>query len=231
MYSKGWMQIVECNNGGSDVVCSTAQNWCNLQILETLLGKWDVYYVPSEDPDPYPPALEPYLNSSKVTSKIGSQNMWAQTNLKVHFQFTATGDWMRSSSQNLEMVINSGVRTIVYDGDADFICNYMGVEAMVSQSLVSSSPSSGPSLIRLLHAQVDSLKTSLSAEYASQNFATYTVNGKPAGLYKNAGTFSYLRVFGAGHEVPAYLWRGVPRGAAALQMFTQIMSGHSLSST
>jgi hypothetical protein len=65
----------------------------------------------------------------------------------------------------------------------------------------------------------------------SQNFKTYTVNGKPSGLYKNAGTFSHLRVFGAGHEVPAYLWRGVPRGAAALQMFTQIMSGYSLSGT
>ena len=79
--------------------------------------------------------------------------------------------------------------------------------------------------------QVASLTTKFSAEFAKQNFATYTVNGKPAGLYKNAGTFSYLRVFGAGHEVPAYLWRGVPRGAAALQMFTQIMSGHPLSST
>lgn len=70
-----------------------------------------------------------------------------------------------------------------------------------------------------------------STLYAKQNFATYTVKGKPAGLYKNAGRFSYLRVFGAGHEVPAYLWRGVRRGAAALQMFTQIMSDHPLSST
>jgi hypothetical protein len=82
-----------------------------------------------------------------------------------------------------------------------------------------------------LHAQIDSLNTVFSPLYATQNFATYTVKGKPAGLYKNAGTFSYLRVFGAGHEVPAYLWRGVHRGAAALQMFSQIMSGKPLSST
>jgi hypothetical protein len=86
-------------------------------------------------------------------------------------------------------------------------------------------------LIQLLHVQVDSLDMIFSAEYASQTFTTYTVNGMLAGLYKNAGTFSYLRVFGAGHEVPAYQWQGVPRGAAALQMFTQIMSGNSLSST
>jgi hypothetical protein len=70
-----------------------------------------------------------------------------------------------------------------------------------------------------------------SAQYAEQSFTTYTVKGYPAGLYKNAGRFSYLRVFGAGHEVPAYLWRGVERGAAALQMFTQAMSDQPLSGT
>jgi hypothetical protein len=41
---------------------------------------------------------------------------------------------MRSSSSNLELVINAGVRTVIYDGDADYICNYMGVEAMVRAS-------------------------------------------------------------------------------------------------
>jgi carboxypeptidase C (cathepsin A) len=128
------------------------------------------------------------------------------------------------------MVINAGVRTVLYNGDADYICNYMGFEAMVRASC----------FLRLLrtftltpslHAQIDSLSTVFSPLYAKQNFATYMVKGKPAGLYKNAGTFSYLRVFGAGHEVPAYLWRGVHRGAAALQMFSQIMSDKPLSST
>ncbi|KAN0107695.1 carboxypeptidase S1 [Russula decolorans] len=195
-------QLIACNSGGSDVVCSTADNWCSDQILEPLAANWDVYYVPTANPDPYPPPLEPYLQSSAVTSKIGSQSTWEESNLEVYLQFSATGDSARSSLPNLEMVINSGVRTVVYDGDADFICNYIGAEAMVG-----------------------SLNTSFSAEFASQNFTTYTVNGEPAGLYKNAGTFSYLRVYGAGHEVPAY------RGAAALQMFTQIMSGQSLSST
>lgn len=41
---------------------------------------------------------------------------------------------MRSQLSNLEMVINSGVRTVLYDGDADYICNYIGVESMVRSS-------------------------------------------------------------------------------------------------
>ena len=82
-----------------------------------------------------------------------------------------------------------------------------------------------------MFAQVASLNTKFSSQFAGQKFANFTVNGALAGIYKNAGTFSYVRFFGAGHEVPAYLWRGVPRGAAALQMFTQIMSGKQLSGT
>lgn len=87
--------------------------------------------MPRVNPDPYPPALEPYLHSSAVTTKIGSQSTWTKSNGNVYAQFAATGDWMRSSSSDLEMVIDSGVRTVIYNGDADYICNYMGAEAMV----------------------------------------------------------------------------------------------------
>jgi hypothetical protein len=86
-------------------------------------------------------------------------------------------------------------------------------------------------LIMSLYAQVASLNTKFSYLFKTQKFANFTIDGVSAGLYKNAGTFSYVRFYGAGHEVPAYEWPGVPRGAAALQMFTQIMSGHKLSGT
>ena len=38
---------------------------------------------------------------------------------------------MHNSRPNLETVIDSGVRTVVFDGDADFILNYPGIEAEV----------------------------------------------------------------------------------------------------
>jgi len=87
--------------------------------------------MPAEDPDPYLPPLDNYLNSSAVTSKIGSHVEWGGVNLSVYFNFAATGDWMRTSLSDLEKVINAGVRTVTYTGDADFIVNFKGVEAMV----------------------------------------------------------------------------------------------------
>ena len=133
------MQIVACNTpGATDAVCSAAQAFCNPPIFEALSGIWDPYYVPTENPDPYPPPLEPYLHSTAVTSKIGSKSTWLETNFPgVYYKFAATGDWMRSARPALEEVIDAGVRTVIYAGDADYIVNYIGVECMVRSATLS----------------------------------------------------------------------------------------------
>ncbi|KAJ3560892.1 hypothetical protein NP233_g10540 [Leucocoprinus birnbaumii] len=199
-------QISNCYATGTNSVCSSAQSFCNNRILSPLAGNWDVYYVPTQNPDPYPPAISSYLNS--IASRIGAESTWTQSNNRVYNNFASTGDWMHNSRPDLETVIKAGVRTIVYDGDADYILNFNGVEAMV-----------------------DALQTQFTDLYHSQQFASFNVRGQSAGMFKNAGTFSYVRFFGAGHEVPAYKWGTLGVGEAAAQMFTQIMRNQSLSST
>jgi hypothetical protein len=132
---------------------------------------------------------------------------------------------MRSSSAYLEKVINAGIRTIVFDGDADYICNYQGVENMVNA---------------LVHKY--------SSQFSSTSWSTWTVDGVTAGQFKNAGTFSYVRIyrcvfrfspatetdsitFRAGHMVPAYTIGSLPYGKHALTMYDQAMAGHPISST
>lgn len=78
---------------------------------------------------------------------------------------------MRSSSKYLEKVINAGIRTVIYDGDADYICNYQGVENMVN-----------------------ALHHKYSSQYASTPWTPWTVDGVTTGQFKNAGTFSYVRI-------------------------------------
>ena len=46
---------------------------------------------------------------------------------------------------------------------------------------------------------VANLQTNFSAEFNQLSFTNWTVHGEDAGLYKNAGTFSYVRIYGAGH--------------------------------
>lgn len=78
---------------------------------------------------------------------------------------------------------------------------------------------------------MDALQTNLTSLYAQQSFKPWTVNGKSAGQYKTAGTLTYLRVYQAGHEVPAYSANGLDIGQAAFSFFTQIMSGGAFGST
>ena len=136
------------------------------------------------------------------------------------------GDWMRTSKLHLEKVINAGVRTVIYAGDADYACNYHGVENMVN-----------------------ALQHDYSSQYASTPWTSWTVDGVTAGRFKNAGPFSYVRIFRfvshsgvpstqthfvisrAGHLVPAFTVGNLPYGKHALTMYDQAMADRPISST
>ncbi|KAL5528105.1 hypothetical protein ACEPAF_7241 [Sanghuangporus sanghuang] len=207
--SGGCQSLIEgCYETGSSSTCSRAQSVCNNNILSPLSGSFDVYDVREPSDDPYPPDIVPLLQSTSFMNSIGAESTFTESSNGVYSNFASTGDWMLNSAPDLAAVVDAGVRTVIYDGDADYICNFMGVEAMVNN-----------------------LQTKFSATYAVEQFTNYTVAGHPAGLVKNAGTFSYFRVFGAGHEVPAYNFTGLAVGQAAAQFFEQAMRGEPLIST
>ena len=101
------MQITSCYNGGSALVCSAAQDYCNNNILEPLVGDWDVYYILTADPDPYPPDISGYMYQIQTT--VGAGTVWQEISEDVYDNFAETGDWMHSSRPDLESVINAGV--------------------------------------------------------------------------------------------------------------------------
>jgi len=207
-YSSGGCrdQILRCAKTGKNSDCNRAQNNCNTDILSPLSGPWDVYYVLDRDPSDYPPDFTNWLNSQIL--KIGAETTWTPSSSVVYNNFFTTGDWMRSSVRYLEKVINAGIRTVIYDGDADYICNYQGVENMVN-----------------------ALQHKYSSWYASTPWTPWTVDGVIAGQFKNAGTFSYVRIFRAGHLVPAYTIGNLPYGKHALTMYNQAIAGEPLFST
>ncbi|KAF7366175.1 Carboxypeptidase [Mycena venus] len=166
-------QITACGKGGSNSVCSSAQSYCNNNILSPLVGDHDIYYVLADSSDPYPPDITSYLAS--IADDIGAEVTWQMTNDDVYNNFAETGDWMRSALPALESVIDAGIRVLIYNGDADFIVNYQGVEDMLAV-----------------------MSTRSSTEFNKQTFQTYTVGGHAAGVFKTAGNFSYVRIAGGG---------------------------------
>ncbi|PCH44797.1 hypothetical protein WOLCODRAFT_35815, partial [Wolfiporia cocos MD-104 SS10] len=90
-----------------------------------------VYYILAENPYPYPPDATANLSNATPRDIIGAESSWAETNYDGYYNFAQTEDWMRNLRPDLQTIIDSGVQTIIYDGNADYIFNFQGVEAMV----------------------------------------------------------------------------------------------------
>ena len=197
--------LQQCASSGSNSDCSNADNACYEAVEGPISSdsNFDVYDVrlASNAVDP-PETYATYLARSDVTSKIGAKSKYTECPDGAYEKFSSTGDDPRSLLPELSDVVQSGIRVVVWAGDADWICNWMG-----GYSVAQNVAFGGQTAFRAASLQ------------------PYNVNGQAGGMFKTEDNFSFLRVYGAGHEVPYYT------PALALQVFKQTMSGQPLSST
>jgi len=166
---------------GSNSACENADNVCNEYIESPLTNAadFDVYDIrqPSNDPNP-PETYVTYLQSSKVVSAIGAKSTYTECPDAPYEKFASTGDDARSLLSTLSTVVQSGITTLIWAGDADWICNWFGGFAVAN-----------------------AITYSGTAAFNAKAVASYTVSGAASGTFKTVGNLSWLRVFGAGHEV------------------------------
>jgi len=68
------------------------------------------------------------LNSTRAALHVSDKvQKWESCNNGVNAMFA--GDWMRSYQQVLVPMLEGGVRVLIYAGDVDFICNWIGNKA------------------------------------------------------------------------------------------------------
>ncbi|KZS90862.1 alpha/beta-hydrolase [Sistotremastrum niveocremeum HHB9708] len=189
--------------------CSNAWSVCNNQYLPPLSQGIDQYDIRSTA-NIFPPAIDGFLRNSTLLSQIGAETNFSSQSATVFAEFESTGDWMLNSAPDLASVITNGnhIRVLIYAGDADFLFNYIGVESMAS---------------------VANLTTKINKSFNKTKFTDFFVDGVKAGQVKQSANLAYLRVYGAGEEVPAYGWQNLKPGQAALQFFNYTINDHSLS--
>ncbi|MCJ1452027.1 hypothetical protein MMC28_002367 [Mycoblastus sanguinarius] len=206
-------ELESCASSGSNSECEDADNTCYGDIegpLSTTKANggaaaydFDVYDIREPSNDPYPPAqYSSYLLEPSVTSAIGAKATYTECPDAPYEKFASTGDDSRSFLPELSSVVQSGVQTVVWAGDADWICNWFG--GLDAANAVTYSGTSA---------------------FNAAPLESYTVSGTAGGTFKTVDNFSFLRVFGAGHEVPYY------QPAVALQVFKQTMQKQALAST
>ena len=187
-------------------MCSTAQTSCaeNVAGPYTESGR-SVYDISQQNPDPFPSStyLE-YLNSAELQAAIGARVNYTQSSSAVSDAFTQTGDYERGGQINdLANLLALGVRVAFLYGDRDYICNWLGGEA-VSFSVA---------------AQLSTYMPFYTAGYGD-----IVVNESyVGGAVRQYGNLSFSRIYDAGHLIPAY------QPETAFTVFTRVIMGTEIS--
>lgn len=132
------------------------------------------------EPDPFPYTFYvDYLNTPTVQAAIGAYVNFSESNNAVSLDFANTGDDDRESStvEDIRMLLHQGVTVMLYAGDADYNCNWLGGEVVANEVGQSGFATAG---------------------YANISTSDKVVHGQ----VKQSGAFSFARIYESGHEVP-----------------------------
>ncbi|KAK7994430.1 hypothetical protein PG991_016018 [Apiospora marii] len=200
----------KCVATGGDAACADADSICIREIDNPIaaITDFDTYDIRQPSKDAFPPeTYVDYLHRPDVMRKIGAKVQYQECPNAPYEKFSRTGDVnettdARSFLDTLSEVVRTGIQVLLWAGDADYICNWMGG----------------------LHV-ADAVAYPNTTQFNEAGMEPYEVAGVAKGTFKTAGNLSFLRVFEAGHEVPYY------QPEASLQVFMQVMQGNVPSST
>ena len=124
--------------------------------------------------------IEEFLNLDSVKDAVGSEvDTFVGCDSTVGYQFFLTGDHSKPFQQDVAYLLDSGVPVLIYAGDKDYICNWLGNRAWT-----------------------DVLEFKGAEKYQAAPTRPWFVDGKEVGTIKHSGIFTFLRIFDAGHLVP-----------------------------
>ena len=112
--------------------CLVATDICNLALIEPyqLSGRnpYDMRIKCAVPPLCYDFSnVATYLERPEVIAALGVQgHKWSDCNHLVAIGFELGGDWMHDYQQMIPDQLASGIRVLMYAGDQDFICNWLG---------------------------------------------------------------------------------------------------------
>ena len=119
-------------------------------------------------------------------------------NFDINRNFLFQGDWMQPFHRLVPSLLEK-IPVLVYAGDADFICNWLGNQAWT-----------------------EALEWPGQKKFAKMNMTALRIDGDPderkIGEVKSHGNFTFMRLHAAGHMVP------LDQPEASLEFFNRWIS-------
>ncbi|PIL27294.1 hypothetical protein GSI_10441 [Ganoderma sinense ZZ0214-1] len=191
--------IQSCYNYDSRFTCVPALMYCNSQLMAPVVQTGKNIYDVRKDCDRSTDGqlcykelqwIETWMNLPEVKKVLGvnpSLN-FESCNMQVNQAFAFQGDGARNRAKLLPELVENGIRVLIYAGDADMACNYLGNERWVEE-----------------------LETKFQPEFKKTVKQPWVTLGKgdlsgwvrsAGGDGFTAGNITYVQVHAAGHMVP-----------------------------
>lgn len=124
--------------------------------------------------------IDQYLNLPEVQEALGVETKTFEGCANtVGYNFALTGDGAKPFQQDVAGVLEKDIPVLIYAGDKDFICNWVGQELWLKE-----------------------LEWTGIYKFNAKNKTVWETETGPAGEYKSAEGLTFLRVYEAGHMVP-----------------------------
>lgn len=142
--------------------------------------------------------METYLNQRAVKDALGvGHRMFVSCNPLVYEMMLV--DWMRNLEVGIPALLEDGIKLLVYAGEYDLICNWLGNSRWVSE-----------------------ISWSGKQNYSMAASKSFIVDDEEAGVMTNYGPLTFLKVHNAGHMVP------MDQPKASLEMIKRFTQGSTL---
>lgn len=160
--------------------CLSAYDTCN----EAMLNPYGATGSDMYDIRPNQPVMEygsdEWLNKQEVRDALGVEvDGYEMCDDPVYNAFIGTGDWMRPSHRAVPDIL-AKIPVLIYAGDADFICNWLGNRAWTK-----------------------ALEWPGKDAYNAAEVQALTLGDRHYGNLTTAENFAFIQIFEAGHMAPA----------------------------
>lgn len=177
-------RIQACYDGASASDCRRATDFCNQNVLGVYTqGGNNVYDVLHKDGSGKKSNSTEFLNLASTKEALGVEvnRRYQMCNFNVYGDFLNAGDWMKPVQRVIPGIL-AQIPVLIYAGDLDYICNWLGNRAWVNAL-------DWPGKKAFNDAKVNELRTKSGHNY---------------GNVRAAQGFSFMQIYKAGHTVPEY---------------------------
>lgn len=180
--------IQACYKFQNTLSCVPSSIYCNNAMIGPFQKTGKNVYDIRTDCDPSNPLcysilndIEIYLNLESVQTILGVDKTYEGCTRSVNMKFLFNGDWMKPFVRHIPVLLEKGIQVLIYAGDADYICNWIGNKAWVTE---------------LEWFGSEGFRNATDYEWISKT------TGKSAGEVRSYGHLTFIRVYNAGHMVP-----------------------------